>query len=72
VVRTADAVVAIGGSWGTLSEIALAVRSGTPVVGLGTWRFDPDLDRLGIADPVRRVASAQLAVGAAVELAATG
>jgi hypothetical protein len=37
VVRAADAVVAIGGEWGTLSEIALAVKTGTPVVGLDTW-----------------------------------
>jgi len=39
VVRGADAVLAIGGSWGTLSEIALAVRTGVPVVGLGTWQL---------------------------------
>jgi uncharacterized protein (TIGR00725 family) len=37
VVRAADAVVAIGGEWGTLSEIALALRAGKRVVGLGTW-----------------------------------
>jgi uncharacterized protein (TIGR00725 family) len=37
VVRAADAVVAIGGGWGTLSEVALALKSGVPVVGLGTW-----------------------------------
>jgi hypothetical protein len=37
VVRTADAVIAVGGEWGTLSEIALALKTGTPVVGLGTW-----------------------------------
>lgn len=37
VVRAADAVVAIGGSWGTLSEIALALKAGLPVVGLATW-----------------------------------
>jgi uncharacterized protein (TIGR00725 family) len=37
VVRAADAVVAIGGGWGTLSEIALAVKAGVPVVGIGTW-----------------------------------
>lgn len=36
-VRAAHAVVAIGGGWGTLSEIALALRAGKPVVGLGTW-----------------------------------
>ena len=37
IVRTADAVVAVGGGYGTLSEIALALRAGRPVVGLGTW-----------------------------------
>ena len=36
-VRAADAVVAIGGSWGTLSEIALAHRTGVPVVCLAGW-----------------------------------
>jgi uncharacterized protein (TIGR00725 family) len=37
VVRAADAVIAIGGSWGTLSEIALARRIGRPVVCLAGW-----------------------------------
>ena len=37
VVRAADAVVAVGGGWGTLSEIALALKTGVPVVGIGTW-----------------------------------
>jgi uncharacterized protein (TIGR00725 family) len=37
VVRAADAVVAVGGGHGTLSEIALALKLGRPVVGLGTW-----------------------------------
>jgi uncharacterized protein (TIGR00725 family) len=37
VVRSADALVAIGGGWGTLSEIALALKAGIPVVGVGTW-----------------------------------
>ncbi len=32
VVRFADAVIAVGGEWGTLSEIALAMRTGVPVV----------------------------------------
>jgi uncharacterized protein (TIGR00725 family) len=35
-VRGADAVLAIGGSWGTLSEVALAARTGVPVVTIGT------------------------------------
>ncbi|MDT3445721.1 MULTISPECIES: TIGR00725 family protein [unclassified Pseudofrankia] len=37
VVRASDALVAIGGGWGTLSEIALALRAGKPVLGLRTW-----------------------------------
>jgi uncharacterized protein (TIGR00725 family) len=37
VVRAADAVIAIGGGWGTLSEIALALKTGVPVFGLSTW-----------------------------------
>jgi uncharacterized protein (TIGR00725 family) len=36
-VRAADAVIAVGGSWGTLSEIALAMRTGVPIVCLGGW-----------------------------------
>lgn len=39
IVRAADVVLAIGGSWGTLSEIALAVRTGVPVVSLGGWHL---------------------------------
>ena len=38
-VRTADVVVAVAGEFGTLSEIALALRAGKPVVGLGTWEL---------------------------------
>ena len=41
VVATVDAVLAIGGEWGTLSEIALARKAGTPVVGLRTWDLAP-------------------------------
>jgi uncharacterized protein (TIGR00725 family) len=40
VVRTADALIAIGGGYGTLSEIGLALRTGKRVVGLGTWEID--------------------------------
>jgi uncharacterized protein (TIGR00725 family) len=38
--RTADGVVALGGGLGTLSEIALALRSNRPTIGIQTWRFD--------------------------------
>jgi uncharacterized protein (TIGR00725 family) len=37
VVKTAQAVIAVGGSYGTLSEISHALQSSIPVVGLNTW-----------------------------------
>ncbi len=49
VVRCADAVVAVAGEYGTLSEIALALQAGIPVVGLDTW----ELGRAG--EPVEAV-----------------
>jgi uncharacterized protein (TIGR00725 family) len=36
-VRACDALVAIGGGHGTLSEVGFALKLGRPVVGLGTW-----------------------------------
>lgn len=39
VVRAADAVIAVGGAHGTLSEIALALKIGIPVIGLRTWEI---------------------------------
>ncbi len=41
VVLSAQAVIAIGGSWGTLSEIALARRHGRPTVLLASWVATP-------------------------------
>lgn len=43
VVRAADALVAVGGaggSYGTLSEVALALKIGVRVIGLGSWAID--------------------------------
>ncbi|HZN18888.1 MAG TPA: TIGR00725 family protein [Micromonosporaceae bacterium] len=49
IVWSADAVVAVGGSWGTLSEVALAMRrGGVPVVWLDGWRL---VDRDGAPVP---------------------
>ncbi len=39
VVKTGRAVIAVDGSYGTLSEIAIALAEGIPVVGLRTWTF---------------------------------
>jgi uncharacterized protein (TIGR00725 family) len=58
VVRAADAVIAVGGSWGTLSELAFGMRSGKPVVTLGGWRIVPDREvplPLVAADPADAV-----------------
>ena len=44
VVRAGDAVVAVAGEFGTLSEIALALKAGKPVIGLGTWELGRDPD----------------------------
>jgi uncharacterized protein (TIGR00725 family) len=40
VVRTSDVLVAVGGEYGTLSEIAMALKSGKRVIGLGTWEIE--------------------------------
>jgi uncharacterized protein (TIGR00725 family) len=37
VVKSAQAVIAIAGNYGTLTEIAFALKSGIPVIGLKTW-----------------------------------
>ncbi|MCL2149928.1 MAG: TIGR00725 family protein [Dehalococcoidia bacterium] len=42
VVKSARAVIAVGGSYGTLSEIAHALQGGLPVIGLGTWQISRD------------------------------
>jgi hypothetical protein len=70
VVGSAAAVIAVDGEYGTLSEIALALRAGIPVVGLGTWsltRPDGQLDAgiVPIEDPHE-------AAAVALRLAAAG
>ena len=66
VVRAADAVVAVAGEFGTLSEIALALATGVPVVGLGTW----ELVRRGEhVDDIVRAESPEGAVALAIALA---
>lgn len=66
IVWSADAVIAVGGSWGTLSEIALAKRrGGIPVVVLGGWTI---LDQHGdpLPDTVVTATSPQEAVDLAL------
>lgn len=65
VTRTVDAVIAIGGEWGTLSEIALASKMGKPVVGLHSWAPS----RRGITDPITHVETPSEAVDVAIRRA---
>ncbi len=67
IVGTAQAVIAIGGEYGTLSEIALALKIGVPVVGLHTWQLAKAAQQ--VADPIVRAGSAVEAVRLAMELA---
>jgi uncharacterized protein (TIGR00725 family) len=65
IARTADVVLAIGGEYGTLSEIAFALKIGTPVVGLNTW----ELGRAGApVDAFEMASSPREAVDAAHRL----
>ncbi len=54
IIRAADAVVAVGGAYGTLSEIALALAAGVPVLGLGSWPIDGVEPVETVAEAVRR------------------
>ncbi|GAB4204293.1 MAG: hypothetical protein OHK0022_29310 [Roseiflexaceae bacterium] len=64
IVRTADAVIAIGGEYGTLSEIALACKLGKLVVGLQTWDLGTGTDgRPHILPAASPAAAVALALG---------
>jgi len=67
VVRAADAVIAVGGEFGTLSEIAFALKTGAPVVGIGTWELTKSGGRA--VDAIVRAQTADEAVAAAIRLA---
>ncbi|TMK79470.1 MAG: TIGR00725 family protein [Actinobacteria bacterium] len=66
-VRASDAVIAVAGEYGTLSEIAFALKTGVPVVGLGTWVLSKEA-RAG-PDAIARVSTPEEAVASALRLA---
>jgi len=39
IVKTAQAIIAVGGGYGTLTELGYALDSKKPVIGLKTWKF---------------------------------
>jgi hypothetical protein len=66
IVLSADAVIAIDGGYGTLSEVAFALQHGKPIAGLGTWRLETDT---GEEPPIFRATDATQAVGWAIKAA---
>ncbi len=63
VVRASTVLIAVGGGLGTLSEIALALKSGKTVIGLGTW---------DLAEGVHAVSTPEEAVELALEALKAG
>lgn len=53
VVRASMGVIAVGGGYGTLSEIAFALKTGKPVVGINSWEVSEDIVRA--EDPAQAV-----------------
>jgi uncharacterized protein (TIGR00725 family) len=58
IARTADALIAVGGEYGTLSEIAFALQMGKPVVGIGTWDIKGIMPAENAEDAMNKVFSA--------------
>jgi len=67
VVKTGDAIVAVGGSFGTLSELAFALGYKIPVVGLDTWQMIRHDGQM--VQDIHRVHTAKEAVALALRLA---
>lgn len=65
--RSAHGVVAVGGEYGTLSEISFALKFGLPVVGLDTWQAT---SKEGLPLPIYRAASPEEAVAMLLEMIA--
>lgn len=67
IARSCQAMIAVGGGYGTLSEIALAARTGTSIVGYRTWQLQPPgtEDR---GDPIIPATTADDAVAMAIAL----
>jgi uncharacterized protein (TIGR00725 family) len=53
VIRSSGAVIAIGGSYGTLIEIALALKLETPIIGINTWEVSSNIKK--VTDPKEAV-----------------
>jgi hypothetical protein len=54
IARAADVLIAIGGEYGTLSEIAFALQMGKPVVGIRTWDIKGVINAENAIDAVNK------------------
>jgi len=66
IVKSAQAIIAIDGDYGTLTEIAFALKYGVPVIGLNTWSLSRNKEE---NDSIIRASSAVEAVDKALSLA---
>ena len=66
VVHTGAAVIAVGGAFGTLSEIAHALSDGIPVIGLKTWPLTTSGDGIDMNGSIIQADSAVDAVDKAL------
>ncbi|MGB9711126.1 MAG: TIGR00725 family protein [Thermodesulfovibrio sp.] len=57
IVRASDVLIAIGGEYGTLSEIALALKTGKKVIGLKTWKIPGIIECYSAEEAVRLATS---------------
>jgi uncharacterized protein (TIGR00725 family) len=70
VVASGEAVVAVGGEWGTMSEIAFARKVGRPVIALASWTATPGRELVGgvgviaVEDPAAAIEAVRTAIGA--------
>ncbi len=55
IARTADAIIAVGGEYGTLSEIAFALQMGKPVVGIRSWDVKGVVPAVDAAEAVEKI-----------------
>jgi hypothetical protein len=61
-VQSADVIVAVNGKYGTLSEIAIALQLGKPIIGLHTWTIDKNI--VQVESPEKVITAIQKVVGA--------
>ena len=68
IVRSADVVIAVGGEHGTLSEIAFALKTRKPVIGINTWQLSKEgHEDMSIARAKDAKEAIELAVSAVTE-----